>query len=105
MCGCSEKVLIQGVVHCMPCGSLILMSLSSSSVPRMPIHIDIKKITEQHMYICIYIYIYIYKSVIKGLDEKCDVQMKMLHSTPQKDRSTYTLSKITPLKIIMLISH
>ena len=53
MCGCSEKVLIQGVVPCMPCGSRILMSLSSYSVPRMPIHIYIKKITEQQVYIYI----------------------------------------------------
>ena len=47
MCGCVEKVLIQGVIPCMPCGSLILMSLSSSSVLRVPINIYIKKITEQ----------------------------------------------------------
>ena len=59
MCGRSEKVLIQGVVPCMPRGSQILMSLSSSSVPRMPVHIDIKKITDQQI---IYIYIYIRKS-------------------------------------------
>ena len=65
MCGCSEKVLIQGVVPCMPRGSRILMSLSSSSVPRIPIHIYIKKIIEQQ--------VYIYKKVRKGLDKKCDV--------------------------------
>ena len=40
---CVEEVLIQGVVPCMPCGSRILMSLLSSSVPRMPIHILIQK--------------------------------------------------------------
>ena len=60
MCGCVEEVLIQDVIPCMPHGSLILMSLSSSSVPRMPIHIYIKKITEKQIYI--YIYIYIRKS-------------------------------------------
>ena len=36
---CVEKVLIQGFVPCMPRGSWIMVSLSSSSVPRMPIHI------------------------------------------------------------------
>ena len=53
MCGCVEKVLIQGVIPCMSRGSLILMSLSSSSVPRIPIHIYIKKITEQQIFIYI----------------------------------------------------
>ena len=53
MCGCVEKVLIQGVIPCMPRGLLILKSLSSSSVPRIPIHIYIKKITEQQIFICI----------------------------------------------------
>ena len=53
MHGCSEKVLIQGDIPCMLRGSRILMSLSSSSVPRMPIHIYIKKITEQNVYIYI----------------------------------------------------
>ena len=48
-----EEVLIQGVIPCMPRGSLILVSLSSSSFPRMPFHIYIKKITEQQMYIYI----------------------------------------------------
>ena len=51
MYGCVEKVLIQGVIPCMPRGSLILVSLSSSSISRMPIHIYIKKITEQQVYI------------------------------------------------------
>ena len=45
MCGCVEKVLIQDVITCMPRASLILLSLSSSSVPRILIHIYIKKIT------------------------------------------------------------
>ena len=57
MCGCVEEVLIQGVIPYMPCGSLILVSLSSSSVPRVPIHIYIKNITKQQIYIYIYIYI------------------------------------------------
>ena len=39
MYGCVEEVLIEGVVPCMPRGSRIMVSLSSSSVPRMPIHI------------------------------------------------------------------
>ena len=60
MHGYIKKVIIQGVIPCMPRGSLILVSLSSSSVPRIPIHIYIKKITEQKIYI--YIYIYIRKS-------------------------------------------
>ena len=34
MHGCSEEVLIQGVVPCISHGSWIMMSLSSSSVPR-----------------------------------------------------------------------
>ena len=51
MYGCVEKVLIQGVIPCMPRGSLILVSLSSSSVPRISIHIYIKKITEIQIYI------------------------------------------------------
>ena len=53
MCGCYEKVLIQGIVPCIPRGSWILMSLSSYLVPRIPIHIHIKKIIEQQMYISI----------------------------------------------------
>ena len=53
MCGCDEKVLIQGIVPCIPRGSRILMSLSSYLVPRMPIPIHIKKIIEQQMYISI----------------------------------------------------
>ena len=50
---CVEKVLIQGVIPCMPRGSMILVSLSSSSVPWIPIHIYIKKITEIQIYMCI----------------------------------------------------
>ena len=46
-----EKVLIQGVIPCMSRGLLVLVSLSSSSVPRIPIHIYIKKITEIPIYI------------------------------------------------------
>ena len=71
MYGCVKKVLLHGVIPCMPRGLLILVSLSSSSVARIPIHIYIKKITEQQIYI--YIYIYIYKQVRKGLDSKWDV--------------------------------
>ena len=67
MCGCGEEVLIQGGIPCMPRGSLILMSLFSSSVTRMPIHIYIKKITEQQIYI--YIYIYIKKRVRQKIDQ------------------------------------
>ena len=65
MRGCSEKVLIQGIVPFIPRGSWILMSLSSSSVPRMPILISIQKdhITSS---------IYIHKKVRKGLDENID---------------------------------
>ena len=83
MCGCSEEVLIQDVVPCMPRGSLILVSLSSSSVPRMPIDIYIKKITEQQ--------IYIYKKVRKGLDAKCDVPNAnaSLYSTKRIDQATH----------------
>ena len=54
MCGCVKKVIIQGVIPCMPHGSLILVSLSSSSVPQIPIHIYIKKFTEIELYIYIY---------------------------------------------------
>ena len=86
----------------MPSGSLIMVTLSSSLVPMIPIHIYIKKITEKHIYI--YIYIYIRKSE-KGLDENVMSKMQVLHSTPPKDRSSYTLSKIIPLKIIILISY
>ena len=50
MRGCSEKVLIQGVVPCMPRGSRILMSLSSL-VPRMPINIQ-----KDHRTTSIYMY-------------------------------------------------
>ena len=50
---------LEGVIPCMPRGSLTLVFLSSSLVPRMPIHICIKNITEQQIYIYIYIYIYI----------------------------------------------
>ena len=86
----------------MPRGSLIMMTLSSSLVPMIIIHIYIKKITEKH----IYIYIYIYKRKSKkGLDENVMSKMQVLHYIPLKDRSSYTLSKITPLKIIILISH
>ena len=69
----------------------------SSSVPRMPIHIYIKNITEKQ--------IYIYKKIIKGLDKKCDVPNAntSLYSTKKIDR--YTLSQVTPLKIIILIDH
>ena len=65
MYGCVKKVIIQVVIPCMPHGSLILVSLSSSLVPRIPIHNYIKKITE--------IQIYIYKKVRKELDSKYDV--------------------------------
>ena len=51
MYGCVKKVLIQGTICCMPRRSLILVSLSSSSIPRIPIHIYIKKITEIQIYI------------------------------------------------------
>ena len=57
MYGCVEKVLIQGVIPCMPRGSLILVSLSSSSIPRISIHIYIKRILEIRIYIYIYIYL------------------------------------------------
>ena len=50
---CVEKVLIQVVIPCMPRGSLILVSLSYSLVPRIPIHIYIKKIIEQQIYVYI----------------------------------------------------
>ena len=53
MYGCVKEVLIQGVIPCMPRGLLILVSFSSSSVPRVPIHIYIKKITAQQIYIYI----------------------------------------------------
>ena len=43
MYGCVEKVVIKGVIPCMPRGSLILVTLSSSSIPQIPIHIDNKK--------------------------------------------------------------
>ena len=39
MYGCVEEVLIQGVVPCMPRGLRIMVSLLSSSVPRVPIQI------------------------------------------------------------------
>ena len=55
MCRCVKEVLIQGVIPCMPLGSLTLVFLSSSLVPRMPIHICIKNITEYQLYIYIYI--------------------------------------------------
>ena len=32
--------------------------------------------------------IFLYKKVRQGLDEKCDVQMNIRHSTPPKDRSS-----------------
>ena len=51
MYGYVEKVIIQGVIPCMPHGSLILVSFSSSSIPRIPIHGYIKKITEIQLYI------------------------------------------------------
>ena len=51
MYGCVEKVIIQGVIPCMPHGSLILVSLSSSSVSRIAIHMYIKKITKIQLYI------------------------------------------------------
>ena len=51
MYGCVEKVIIHGVIPCMPHGSLILVSLSSSSVSRIAIHIYIKKITKIQLYI------------------------------------------------------
>ena len=38
MHGSVEKVIIQGVIPFIPHRSLILVSLSSSSVPRIPIH-------------------------------------------------------------------
>ena len=75
----------------------ILMSLSSSSVPRMYIHIYIKKITEQQ--------VYIYKKVRKRVRQNVMSKMQVLHSTPPKKRSSYTVSKITPLKIMLLISY
>ena len=48
----------------MPHGSLVLVSLSSSSVARIPIHIYIKKIIE--------IQLYLYKKIINVLYSKCD---------------------------------
>ena len=42
---CVEKAIIQGVIPRMSHGSLILVSLSSSLVPRIPIHGYIQKIT------------------------------------------------------------
>ena len=51
MYGCVKKVIIQGVIPCMPRGSLILVFMSSSSVPRIPIQTYIKKITEVQIYI------------------------------------------------------
>ena len=63
MYGCVEKVIIQGVIPCIPYGSLLLVALSSSFIPRIPIHIFIKKITEKQ----------IYKKVKEGLDSKYDV--------------------------------
>ena len=91
MYGCIKKVLIQGVIPCMPRGSLIWVPLSSSSVPRIPIHRYIKKIIEKQ-----YVYIYIRKSE-KGWTLNVMFQLKILHSTPPKDRSSYALSQITPL--------
>ena len=46
MYGCVKKVVIQGVIPCMPHGSLILVTLASFSIHQIPIHIYIKKITE-----------------------------------------------------------
>ena len=43
MYGCVEKVVIKGVIPCMPRGSLILVTLSSSFIPQIPIHIDNKQ--------------------------------------------------------------
>ena len=57
---CVKKVIIEGVIPCMPHRSLILASRLSSSIPQIPIHGYIKKITYIQLYI--YIYIYIRKS-------------------------------------------
>ena len=65
MYGCIEKVVILGVIPYMSRGSLILVTLSSSSIPQIPIHIYIKKIKEIH--------IDIYKKVRTRLDSKYDV--------------------------------
>ena len=51
------------IFPCMPRGSLSLVTLSSSSVPMIPIHSCIKKITEKQ----------IDKKVRKGLGSKYDV--------------------------------
>ena len=55
MYGCVKKVMKRGVIPCMPRGSVILVTLSSSSIPHIPIHIYIKKITEVQIYIYIFI--------------------------------------------------
>ena len=49
-------------------------------------------------------YIYIRK-LEKGETKRMMSKLKMLHLIHQKDRSSYTLSKITPIKIIILLSH
>ena len=53
--GIESLEAFDGALECaeVPHRSLILVSLSSSSVPRMSIHIYIKKITEQQMCISI----------------------------------------------------
>ena len=50
---------MQGIIPCMARGSLIMVTLSSSSVPMIPIHIYIKMVHKK-------IEIYIYKKVKKG---------------------------------------
>ena len=56
------EVIIQGIIPCMPYGCLILVSLSSSSVPRIPIHSYMKKITGIQI-----------EESQKVLESKCDV--------------------------------
>ena len=57
--------MILGIVPCMPHEYLFLVALSSSLVPRIPIHSYIKKIKE--------ILLNIYKKIRNVLYSKCDV--------------------------------